>query len=81
MSALRAGAQRAPLASLAMMAGGNPKMSALGSPTPMPQSQAAQTPAPNIFKKKLSVLGDPTQTSGVGGVANTPLGRATVLGR
>lgn len=81
MGALKAGAQLAPLASLAMMAGANPKMSALGTPSGAPQSQAAQTPAPNIFKKKLSGLGDPTQASGVGGVADLSLGKATVLGQ
>lgn len=83
MGALKTGAQLAPLASLAMMAGGNPKMAAQGvpSPTAPPASQAASTPAPNIFKKKLSALGDPTKASGVGGVADLSLGKATVLGQ
>lgn len=83
MGALKAGAQLAPLASLAMMAGGQPKMAAQGipGPTAAPVSQAAQTPTPNIFKKKLGSLGDPTQTSGVGGVADVSLGKATVLGQ
>ncbi len=81
MGTLKAGAQLAPLASLAMMAGGNPKMAAQGVPTPdaAPVSQAAQTPAPNIFKKKLQGT-DSTLSSGPGGVSDITLGRATVLG-
>lgn len=81
MGALKAGAQLAPLASLAGLAGGNPKLEAIGSPSAMPASQAAKTPAPNIFKKKLGALGDPTKASGVGGVTDLSLGKATVLGQ
>lgn len=80
LGALKTGAQLAPLASLAMM-GMQPKMEAQGIPgvSPAPDSQAAKTPAPNIFKKKIQGI-DPTQTSGVGGVTDLTLGRATVLG-
>lgn len=83
MGALKTGAQLAPLATLAMMAGGNPKMAPQGVPSPTgpAQSQAAQTPAPNLFKKKLAGLGDPTKASGVGGVTDLTLGKATVLGQ
>jgi hypothetical protein len=78
MGALKAGAQLAPLANLATMLGANPAMESQGSPQPM--KQAAQTPAPNIFKKKMQGLGDPTKTSGVGGVSDISLGKATILG-
>lgn len=81
MSALKAGAQLAPLASLAGLVGGNPKLEAIGSPSAVPASQAAKTPAPNIFKKKLGAMGDPTKASGVGGVTDLSLGKATVLGQ
>lgn len=81
LGALKTGAQLAPLASLAMM-GMQPKMEAQGIPgvSPAPDSQAAKTPAPNIFKKKIQGI-DPTQTSGVGGVSDISLGKATVLGQ
>ena len=80
LGALKTGAQLAPLASLAM-AGMQPKMEAQGIPgvSPAPSSQAASTPAPNIFKKKIQGI-DPTKTSGVGGVSDISLGKATVLG-
>lgn len=79
---LKTAAQLAPLASLAMAAQ-QPKMDSLGvaSPTAPPTSQAAKTPNVNIFKKKLSAAGDPTQTSGPGGVTSLSLGKATVLGQ
>lgn len=81
--ALKAGAQLAPLASLATMLGGNPKMAAQGTPmsTPStpPETQAARIPAVNIFKKKLQGI-DPTKLSGVSGVSDLTLGKATILG-
>ncbi len=80
--ALQTAAQLAPLASLVTLAGvGRPQPAMLGTPVAAPRAQAAQTPAPNIFKKRLSVLGDPTKVSGAGGVTDLTLGKATVLGR
>jgi len=80
LSALKTGAQLAPLASLAASLGANPLQEAQGVPSPTKPAQAASTPAPNIFKKKLQALGDPTKVSGVGGVTDLSLGKATVLG-
>lgn len=73
----------ATIAQLMLGSGKQPASAAQGipSPTAPAQSQAASTPAPNIFKKKLGALGDPTKTSGVSGVADITLGKATVLGQ
>jgi len=72
----------ASLAGLAM--GQQPQMGAQGvaSPSGPPVSQAALTPAQNLFKKKLAGLGDPTMLTGSGGVdsGSLSLGRATILG-
>ena len=80
LGALKTGAQLAPLANLAMMLGAEPTRQAQGVPSPTGPGQATQTPAPNIFKKKLQGMGDPTKVSGVGGVSDISLGKATILG-
>lgn len=82
MSGLKTAAQLAPLVALAaapQMPSGSP--TALAPVAEPPSSQAASTPAPNIFKKKMKSLGDPTMTSGTGGVTDLSLGKATILGR
>lgn len=60
----------------------SPSTPPLMAPPTGASSQAAKTPSPNVFKKKMASLGDPTILTGAGGVPNSSLtlGRATVLG-
>lgn len=60
----------------------SPSTPPLMAPPTASKSQAAKTPSPNVFKKKMASLGDPTILTGAGGVPNSSLtlGRATVLG-